>query len=36
MTMKKIKKTKLPFITKFLIGNYHYGINIELSKPVLE
>ena len=36
MTMKKFKKTKLPHLTKDLIGNYHYGLNIEHAKPVLE
>ena len=37
MTMKKkLKKTKLPHLTKDLIGNYHYGLNIEHAKPVLE
>ena len=36
MTMKKLKKTKLPHLNKGLIGNYHYGFNIEHSKPVLE
>ena len=36
MTLKKIKKTKLPHFTKDLIGNYHYGLNIEHAKPVLE
>ena len=36
MTMKKLKKTKLPHLTKDLIGNYHYGFNIEHAKPVLE
>ena len=36
MTMRKLKKTKLPHLTKDLIGNYHYGLNIEHAKPVLE
>ena len=36
MTMKKLKKTKLPHLTKDLICNYHYGLNIEHAKPVLE
>ena len=36
MTMKKFKKTKLPHLTKDLIGNYHYVLNIEHAKPVLE
>ena len=36
MTMKKLKKTKLPHLTKDLIGNYHYGLNIEHVKLVLE
>ena len=36
MTMKKLKKTKLPHLTKDLIGNYHYGLNIEHAKPVLK
>ena len=36
MTMKKLKKTKLPHLTKDLIGNYHYGLNIEHAKPMLE
>ena len=36
MTMKNIKKTKLPHITKSLIGKYYYGLNIELTKPVHE
>ena len=36
MTMKKLKKTKLPHLTKDLIGNDHYGLNIEHAKPVLE
>ena len=26
----------LPHLTKRLIGNYHYGLNIEHAKPVLE
>ena len=37
MTMKKkLKKTMLPHLTKDLIGIYHYGLNIENAKPVLE
>ena len=36
MTMKKIKKTKIPHITMYLIGNYHYGFNIEHAKSVFE
>ena len=36
MTIKIIKNTKLPLLTKGLIGNYHYGLNIEHAKPVLE
>ena len=36
MTMKNIKKTKLPTLTKGLIGNYHYGLNIEHANPVIE
>ena len=36
MTMKYIKETKLPHLTKGLIGNKHYGFNIEHAKPVLE
>ena len=36
MTMKKLKKTKLPHLTKDLIDNYHNGLNIEHAKPVLE
>ena len=36
MTMKNFKKTKLPHLSKGLIGNYHYGLNIEHAKPVLE
>ena len=36
MTMKKLKKTELPHLTLDLIGNYHYGLNIEHAKPVLE
>ena len=34
--MKNIKKTKLPHLTNSLIGNYHYGFNIEHAKQVLE
>ena len=36
MSIKKLKKTKLPHITKDLIGNYHYRLNIEHANPVLE
>ena len=36
MTMKIFKKTKLQHLTKGLIGNYHYELNIEHAKPVLE
>ena len=36
MTMKKLKKTKFPHLTNDLIGNYHYRLNIEHAKPVLE
>ena len=36
MTMKNFKKTKLPHFTKGLIGNNHYGLNIEHVKPLLE
>ena len=36
MTMKNFKKKKLPHLTKSLIGNYRYGLNIEHAKPVLE
>ena len=36
MTMKIFKKAKLPHFTKGLIGNNHYGLNIEHAKPVLE
>ena len=36
MTIKNIKNTKLPHLTKGLIGNYHYGYNIEYAKPLLE
>ena len=35
MTMKNLKKTKIPYITKYLIGNYHYGFNIEQAKQVI-
>ena len=34
--MKKIMKTKLPHLTKGLIGNYHCSFNIENAKPMLE
>ena len=36
MTMKSIKKTKLPHLTKGIIGNCCYRFNIEHAKPVLE
>ena len=36
MTIKNIKKTKLSHLKKGLIGNYHYGLNIEHAKPVHE
>ena len=36
MTMKNIKETKIPHLNKSLIGNYHYGLNIEHAKHVLE
>ena len=36
MTMKNFKKTKLLHLTKGLIGNYHYGLNNDLAKLVLE
>ena len=36
MTMKKLKKTKLSHLTKGLIGNYHYGLNIEHAALMLE
>ena len=36
MTMKNFKETKLPYLTNGLIGNYHYGLNIEHAKTVLE
>ena len=36
MTMKNFKETKLPHLTKYLIGNYHYGLNIEQANPLLE
>ena len=35
MTLLNFKETKLPQITKCLIGNYHYGLNIEHAKPCL-
>ena len=34
--MKNVKETKLPHLTKGLIGNYHYVLNINQAKPVLE
>ena len=36
MTMKNFNETKLTNLTNCLIGNYHYGLNIEHAKPVLE
>ena len=36
MTMKKLKKAKLHHLTKCLIGKYHYVLNIEHAKTVLE
>ena len=36
VTKKNFKKIKLPNLTKSLIGNYHYGLNIEHAKLVLE
>ena len=33
MSMKNIKKTKLQRLTKGLIGNYHYWVNIEHANP---
>ena len=36
MTIKNIKITKLHHLIKGLIGDYHYGFNIEHSKSVLE
>ena len=36
MTMKKLKKTKPPHLTKGLIGNYHLGFIIEHAKYVLK
>ena len=36
MTIKNFKEIKLPHLTKGLIGNYHYWLNIEHIKPVLE
>ena len=36
MTIKFIKKAKLPYLTKGLISNYHYWFNIEHAKPMLE
>ena len=36
MTMKNFKETKLPHLTKYLIGYFHYGLNIDHSKHVLE
>ena len=34
--MKNIKKTNIPHLTKGLIGSYHYELNIEHAKPMLE
>ena len=36
MTMKNIKKTKLPHLTKGLIGNCCYSFNIEHAKPLFK
>ena len=36
MIIKTLRKQKLPHLTKGLIGNYHYGFNIEHAKSVLE
>ena len=36
MTIKNHLKTKIPHLIKGLIGNYHYGLNIEHAKPLLE
>ena len=36
MTMKNVKKTKLPHLTKGLICNHHYWFNIEHSKTMIE
>ena len=33
---QKPLENKLPHLTKGLICNYHYGLNIEHTKPVLE
>ena len=32
----KFQKTKFTQLTKGIIGNYHYGLNIEHDKPVSE
>ena len=34
--MKDLQKTNLPHLTKGLIGNYHYGFNIEHAITMLE
>ena len=36
MSIKKLKKTRLPHYTQCLIGYFHYGLNIEHAKFVLE
>ena len=36
MTIKKLKKTKLPHLTKGLIGNYHCEFNIKHAITMLE
>ena len=36
MTTKNLKKPKHLHLTKGLIGNHHYGFNIEHAKPLLE
>ena len=36
MSIKNYKETKLPHLTKGLIGNYIKGLNIENDKPMVE
>ena len=36
MTMKNFNETKLPHLTNCLIGNYHYGLNIENVNQLFE
>ena len=36
LRQREFRVTKLPHLTKGLIGNYHYGFNIEHAKQVLE